>query len=357
MKNIFTTRFCIGYSKKLLSYKEFGSLTKITREKNVKKTKNDNISFYNPENKSSSQNSLEKNLNSIEKNLNSNSQSQSSNNVYHKQSPYKAYFYELEIKKQAKKFEIKKRQKIEKEKDKSYQTFSSNLENYNPNSNKTAFVMKKQVKNKLFHIDLNEANSLIEKINLLKSRKMKVVHSLYEGDLVIITSGKYKGQSGRIKTISRTQNTAIIPGVNLKLKLKHIYGLYHLTKIDPNNKRQYHPSPISINDLSLVSPFANKIIKPEIIPNKNMPGHFMRICPLTKKEIPVPPHRRYIHSSLKSKKFHYSCKDTKKRMIPIITFKGYDYESIFEDFLVRKKEKKFIDKDLILRDRISSELI
>ncbi|MFH0755953.1 MAG: 50S ribosomal protein L24 [Bacteroidota bacterium] len=75
----------------------------------------------------------------------------------------------------------------------------------------------------------------------------KKVH-IKKGDQVIVNSGEYKGQKGRVLTISREKNRAIVEGVNMVSK----HTKPNATSPQGGITRQ--EAPVHISNLNLVDP-------------------------------------------------------------------------------------------------------
>lgn len=75
----------------------------------------------------------------------------------------------------------------------------------------------------------------------------KKIH-IKKGDQVVIITGEYKGQKGRVLTVDRDKNRAIVEGVNMVSK--------H-TKPNANNPQggiTKQEAPVHISNLNLVDP-------------------------------------------------------------------------------------------------------
>jgi large subunit ribosomal protein L24 len=75
----------------------------------------------------------------------------------------------------------------------------------------------------------------------------KKVH-IKKGDQVIVNSGEYKGQKGRVLTINREKNRAIVEGVNMVSK----HTKPNATSPQGGITRQ--EAPVHISNLNLVDP-------------------------------------------------------------------------------------------------------
>ena len=79
------------------------------------------------------------------------------------------------------------------------------------------------------------------------SQMQKKLH-IKKGDQVIVNTGEYKGQKGRVLNIDRAKNRAIVEGVNMVSK--------H-TKPNANNPQggiTKQEAPVHISNLNLVDP-------------------------------------------------------------------------------------------------------
>ncbi len=75
----------------------------------------------------------------------------------------------------------------------------------------------------------------------------KKIH-IKKGDQVIVNSGEYKGQKGRVLTINREKNRAIVEGVNMVSK----HTKPNATSPQGGITRQ--EAPVHISNLNLVDP-------------------------------------------------------------------------------------------------------
>lgn len=186
----------------------------------------------------------------------------------------------------------------------------------------------------------------LEKINdNILNPKYKKIHSIYEGDIVKIVSGEFTGKITKVTSIRRSNDNVYLDKTNIKM----VY--------DAKNKLQRKPIPISQKHIKLISPFTNKTITPKIVSRDD--GTKFRICPETKKEIPIPVVLRnkivkdgkIVGLKKKEKKSNKKC--TKEKSVNVVTFKGYEYGDIAKDFILRMKEKKARESLLILKDKIN----
>ena len=188
----------------------------------------------------------------------------------------------------------------------------------------------------------------INKINDNKiNPKFYKIHSIYEGDVVKVISGEFADRITKVTSIRRSNNDVYLNKVNSKL-----------VRLFSKKFRRVH-LPISKKDIKLISPFTNKPTTPEIV--KRDDGTYYRRCPETKKEIPVPiVKRNRIFKDgkiigIKTRKVKTNKKCTKSINVKTVTFKGYEYEDIAKDFILRMKEKKAKESLLILKDKINIE--
>lgn len=202
---------------------------------------------------------------------------------------------------------------------------------------------------------LNRINRVLKsdkaKINKINDNKINPkfykIHSIYEGDVVKVISGEFAGRITKVTSIRRSNDDVYLNKVNSKL-----------IRLTGKKFKKVH-LPISKKEIKLISPFTNKPTTPEII--KRDDGTYYRKCPETKKEIPVPiVKRNRIFKDgkiigIKTRKIKRNKKCTKSLNVKTVTFKGYEYEDIAKDFILRMKEKKAKESLLILKDKINIE--
>lgn len=192
----------------------------------------------------------------------------------------------------------------------------------------------------------NKDRAKLEKINdNILNPKYKKIHSIYEGDIIKIVSGEFAGKITKVSSIRRSNDNVYLDKTNIKM----VY--------DEKNDLKRKPMPISQKHIKLISPFTNKTITPKIVSRDD--GTKYRICPETKKEIPIPVVLRnkivkdgkIVGLKKKEKKSNKKC--TNEKSVNVVTFKGYEYEDIAKDFILRMKEKKARESLLILKDKIN----
>lgn len=222
-----------------------------------------------------------------------------------------------------------------------------------------------QINNKYKFV--NDKKILFTMLTKKYKRKHMTLQDIYKGDSVYIFLGDFKGKSGKVDGINHKKKEIRVKGVNVKEIWPTQDKLAKFMDKKTQNMDMYSPEtikidkfaqPIDLNHVKLISPFCNKTIRPIIENNKELnDGSVVRKCPETNKILDFPKRQKVLNPYRKFENIDDHEKETSVESIGEITFKGYDYESVFESFLNRQKVFNERKSELILKDKASVNLI
>ena len=204
--------------------------------------------------------------------------------------------------------------------------------------------------------------------NKKSKRKRMIINEIYKYDSVYIFRGEFKGKSGKVLSVNYNKKTIRIEGINVKEMYPNESRLLDIFNNENGKDMSYTEKikisklsqPIDLDDVRLISPHCNKTIKPIFEENKaknKNDGSLIRMCPETNKIINFPGRQKAKNPYKKFESITDHENETSVENIETITFKGYDYESVFESFLNRQKVLNERKSELILKDKVSANLI
>eukprot|EP00340_Litonotus_pictus_P005347 CAMPEP_0170529386 /NCGR_PEP_ID=MMETSP0209-20121228/21465_1 /TAXON_ID=665100 ORGANISM="Litonotus pictus, Strain P1" /NCGR_SAMPLE_ID=MMETSP0209 /ASSEMBLY_ACC=CAM_ASM_000301 /LENGTH=181 /DNA_ID=CAMNT_0010821289 /DNA_START=575 /DNA_END=1120 /DNA_ORIENTATION=+ len=180
-------------------------------------------------------------------------------------------------------------------------------------------------------------------------------------DKVVVVKGKHEGKSGVVKSIDYNNKTITVHGVNTKNlfpdehKLMRQMNKHRASNTHREVKWKRIPTPIPLGDVMLLSPHCDKLIKPKVSYKGKELG-YVRVCPSTGKEIEFP-RKTYRLPEDKHKYYKRQWHDNRAGEIKLVSFKGYDYGQVAEDFLNRLTQKNKAEKKLLLKDRFMKNFL
>lgn len=222
------------------------------------------------------------------------------------------------------------------------------------------------LKRKLKHITYrhNGEDLLSLKLEGIRISKpiCKTPKDFYIDDKVLVTSGEFKGQIGKVTKLSLKKKTITVEGVNTKKAYPPTKEINEfLQKLDKTGKKHTTKPkiriisyPIPMKDAAVLSPFTGKIIKP-VFEYINDEEGYVRKCPETNNILPFP--EKYVkdpYRKLTGNPFKSSARSTRNKALMLKTFKGIDYVGVVQDFLARSSVKEDKEKKMILKDKFFS---
>jgi large subunit ribosomal protein L24 len=100
---------------------------------------------------------------------------------------------------------------------------------------------------------------------------------LIKGDTVVVRSGKYKGKTGKVLSVSRVNNTVVVEGINVVKKHQKPNKEYPQGGIIDITK------PIGVSKVGIYEPTAKKASRIGL--KSTLDGKKTRIYKLTNKEV------------------------------------------------------------------------